>query len=175
MATHNYYDRGTVSFWRQLGFDENAARAAAECFPEHWFSEYKKNPQSLHRLNPWIPKEEEQAEKRALATASNAPLEYSTDARHPAFWLTQDCDFDEAIKKAVVAIAMVKLQREANPPPPPPQRDNFAEVAQALLLQGSVQPRLEGPGSHGGQCNGVSPSQEPFDPNDYPRFRAAGS
>lgn len=170
MLWNRYPERSWPSFWRELGLNEKAALTAAQCFPEYWWTWYKNMSYSAYdRL-----KRDERAEEEALATARKASIECRTDARHPAFWLTQGCDFDEAIKKAVAAVAMVRLQREATPPPPP-QRDNFAEVAQALLLQGSVQRRLEEPGGHGDQCYDASSPQEPFDPNDYPRFRAGGS
>ena len=107
------------------------------------------------------------------------PLAHRTDAKHPAFWLAQGCNFDEAAARAIAAYAMVKLQQEATPPPPqPPRPDRFAEVTQALLMQGAMQQRLEGPGSYDDQYYDDSQSQGPvrpqtesFDPHDSPRFR----
>ena len=165
-------ERKVPSFWQELGFDEEAALLAANCFPEKHYYDYG-------GWSPLTEKDHLQTEKSARDVAEiyigKAPLMYRTDAKHPVFWLTQGYDFDESFKKAVAAIAMVKLQQEANPPPPPPQRDNFAEVVQALLLQGAVQRQLEGPDRGNYQYHDSPQSQERFDPDDYPRFRAKRS
>lgn len=164
-------NRSDSAFWRELGFDEEAADTAAYCFPETYYYYYgigSPHPEEEHRHM------EHSCRQYALDSAAHAPLIYRTDAKHPVFWLTQGHDFDEAFKRSLAAIAMLKLQREGNPSPPPSERDNFREVAQALLMQGAVQRHLEGPDSHNDQSYDV-PSREPFHPDDYPRFRTGGS
>ena len=171
MAWDCYTSRGKPHFWRELGLDDAAAEVAAKCFPESW------NPWYGRGLNypPWYDKDKE-AEDKADKTGRYAPLAYRTDAKHPAYWFAQGCDYDEMAARSVAALAMVRLQQEAVPPPP--QTDRFAEVAQALLLQGEMQQRLEGPDSYDDQyyddpqpLGPVPPQREPFNPDDYPRFQ----
>ena len=169
-------DRGRPSFWCDLGLDKAAADVASKCFPESWISWYRKL-----RYDDWgmRQKAEELAEDQADSTARHAPVAYRTDARHPAFWFAQGHDYDEMAARAIAANAMLKLQREAAPPPP--QRDRVAEVTQALLMQGAIQQRLEGPDSsddqdyHDPQPRGPAQPQEPFNPDDYPRFQTRPS
>jgi hypothetical protein len=171
-------ERGTVSFWLAVGLCENAARVAAKCFPEGWCSDFElylsqKGYQAREkiRLAKW----------NAEQTVTEAPLSYRLDARHPAFWLEQGHEWDEAAARAVAANAMFKLNQPASPPPPP-QPDRFAEVAQALLIQAAAHQQLQGPDSgpdpHAIDVRSQTPTpvqNEPFDPNDYPRFRTRRS
>ena len=175
MNNDPYHDQHTQEFWRKIGLDEDAALSAAQCYPKYHFSQYGE-PYLRPSWRSWIRYAERQADE-ALTKAISA---YPSDARHPAFWYAQGFDEDEMTRRAVAANAMVKLQREAAPPPP--QRDRFAEVAQALLMQGAMQQRLEGPDSCDDQYyddpqprGPVQPKQEPFNPDDYPRFQTKRS
>jgi len=164
MTEYYKYERGTESFWLNFGFTKDAAKVAANCFPEATYRRYCQ----LYFLGMGCEfRAKVASESDARLAAQTAPLSYRTDARHPAFWFEQGYDWDEMAARAVAANVMVKLQREAAPPPPPSKTDRIAEMTQALLLQGALQRQIEGPGN-------ASQSEEPFDPDDYPRFRAAG-
>ena len=166
-----YHDRYKQDFWRKIGLDEDAALSAARCYPKFHLSGYGTPYQGIRWCN-W-------AERQADEALTEAMSVYTSDARHPAFWYAQGFDEDEMTRRAVAANAMVKLQREAAPPPP--QRDRVAEVTQALLMQGAIQQRLEGPDSsddqdyHDPQPRGPAQPQEPFNPDDYPRFQTRPS
>lgn len=168
MAWDERSDRAQVSFWEDLGIDSHASWYASRCFPEaHLLCSKRVTYEYLLG--------------RVADNIKKAPMSCKTDPKNPAFWYMQGHDFDEMAARAIAAIAMVKLQREATPPPPP-QPDRFAEVAQALLMQGALQQRLEGPDSRDDQYydapppqGPIQPQQEPFNPDDYPRFQTRRS
>jgi len=167
-------ERGTEEFWQEVGLDNYAAWTAAKCFPESWIRSYEDASRRLpvSRVREW---ERNGAEREAIDQARKVPLEHRTNARHPAFWLEQGYDFDEAAARAVAANAMVQLQRDAAPPQQP-KPDRFLDVANALLMQATMQQRMEGPNDSYDIIDvqptpADQPRPEPFDPADYPRFR----
>jgi hypothetical protein len=164
--------RSSLYFWKDLGFDHEAATAAHYCFPESFSAgRYVPSRKVVTEGQRWV---NEQAEQLARDSVRKLPLVYRMDPLHPAFWIAQGCSFDEAAARAIAMHSIMEFQLAATPPPPP-QRDMFPEVVQALLMQGAMRRQLEGPDSRDDQCYDTSPSQEPFDPDDYPRFRTGGS
>ena len=179
VADGSYPERGTSSFWRDLGLDTKAAEAAANCFPEGMQNRSASKRVYVENIASYYV--ENDSEESARRAARNMPVAYRMDPKHPAFWFEQGCSFDEMVRRVVLAITVEKMQKEAVPPPPP-QRDRFAEVAQVLLLQGAMQQSLEGPDSYDDQDyddpqprRPVPPQQEPFNPDDYPRFQTRPS
>ena len=120
---------------------------------------------------------------RALDAAHQTSPKYRTDSKHPAFWIAQGYSFDEAASRAVTAISMIQLQHEAAPPPPPPPKpDRFADVAIALSMQAilartpdrdanTIDAEFDDPHSPRKLEGPQQPPQEPFNPDDFPRFR----
>ena len=177
MADNFKDERAYEQFWIDLGLDSFAAKTAAQCYAEHWRNDafyslsHRKKELGFEELI------QRTAEWKANKHATEAPPIDRANARHPAFWIAQGYEIDEATMRAVAANAMVKLQRDAAPPPPPqPKPDRFLEVANALLMQATMQQRMEGPNDSYDIIDvqptpADQPRPEPFDPADYPRFR----
>jgi len=124
MIPECYESCHTREFWLELGMDYIAADNAAKCFPG--------NANHYNRWALGTP------EERARKAAQSVSQEYLSDPEHPAFWYAQGYDFDEMVRRAVAAIAMVRLQQEAAPPKP--RDDGFVDAVRALLMQACASP-----------------------------------
>jgi len=178
------FGRHDSRFWRNLGLEHDAAEKAALCFPEAWrnICLHGKTGEVMDRMTDiwfgqsWRAHTQEVLGEQATRYVEEFAGKYRNDPKHPAFWHSQGCDFEEMEQRATAAINLIRFQQEAAPPPP--KQDNVTAVLEALLMQ---EPPAEFDALQTGQVDHEQPhlhdptpisipEPKPFDADAFPRI-----